>query len=575
MDYYLSIPIPSSRFLKIKAVKVVNQESSIEFQLPSWRPGRYELGNFAKNIRSIKAYDENGKALRLEKITKDKWQVLEINCKQVTIDYEYFASQPDAGACWVDEQMLYVNPIHCMIYESDNLHEKCNVYLDIPPTWEIACALKETKKHVLEVNDFHELVDSPFFASATLQHQTYSVNDHLFHIWFQGECKPDWNKIIKDFEGFTKVQLEMMHKLPNAEYHFLILILPFRFYHGVEHISSTVLALGPGYKLMEEEMYNDLLGVASHELFHAWNVKTLRPKDFIVYDYTKENYSQLGWVYEGFTTYYGDLFLARSGFFDTRNYFIEINSRLQKHFDNYGRFNLSVSDSSYDTWLDGYVPGAPARKTNIYDEGSLIALLLDLSIRRATADKKSLDDLFYQLYNDFAPQHLGYSEKDVRSLAIDLAGNNIAYVFDELLNQPVSYEVKLNEMLSYIGCYLSKTASVFSNESLFGFRIVVEGGVTRVSNVLPGSPAENAGLSREDELISCNGWKVENNLSDLIKANLQPIELNVFSQRKMKTIVLSTDSKTYFETVRIAFIPDANDQQKASFNSWCGLSFTI
>jgi len=155
MDYYLSIPIPSSRYLKIKAVKAVNQESSIEFQLPSWRPGRYELGNFAKNVRSIKAYDENGNTLRLEKISKDKWSVPDINCKQVVIDYEYFASQPDAGACWVDEQVLYVNPIHCMIYETDNLHEQCNVFLELPLNWEIACALKETKKHTLVANDFH------------------------------------------------------------------------------------------------------------------------------------------------------------------------------------------------------------------------------------------------------------------------------------------------------------------------------------------------------------------------------------------------------------------------------------
>lgn len=555
------------------AVKAVKQESSIEFQLPSWRPGRYELGNFAKNVRSINAYDENGNPLHLEKITKDKWIVHEVNCKQVIIDYEYFASQPDAGACWVDEQVLYVNPIHCMIYEADNLQEICNVHLDIPSNWEIACALKETNKHTLVANDFHELVDSPFFASATLQHQTYSVNDHLFHVWFQGECKPDWNKIIKDFEGFTKVQMAMMHKLPSAEYHFLILILPFRFYHGVEHITSTVLALGPGYKLMEEDLYADLLGVASHELFHAWNVKTLRPHDFVVYDYTKENYSHLGWVYEGFTTYYGDLFLARSGFFDVKNYFAEINARLQKHFDNYGRFNLSVSDSSYDTWLDGYVPGAPARKTNIYDEGSLIALLLDLTIRKATSDKKSLDDLFYQLYNDFAPQHLGYTEKDVRALAMNLGSNTIAYVFDELLNQPVSYEAKLNEMLNYVGCYLSKIASVWSNESLFGLRIFVEGGITKVANVLPGSPAENAGLAREDEIISCNEWKVENNLNELIKANLQPIQLNVFSQKKLKAIVLTADTKTYFDTVKIAAISGANDQQKVAFKSWCGLNF--
>src|SRR6185369_4870034 len=111
------------------------------------------------------------------------------------------------------------------------------------------------------------------------------------------------------------------------------------------------------------------------------------------YDYTQENYSRLGYVAEGVTTYYGDLFLARSGVFNLDEYFEELNQRINKHLNNYGRFNMSVAQASFDTWLDGYVPGIPHRKTSIYDEGCLIALMTDLLIRRHTKNKKSLDDV--------------------------------------------------------------------------------------------------------------------------------------------------------------------------------------
>src|SRR5271169_6174527 len=119
----------------------------------------------------------------------------------------------------------------------------------------------------------------------------------------------------------------MMKEFPFSEYHFHIQLLPVKFHHGVEHLNSTVLTLGPGYKLMDEDLYTDSIGVASHELFHAWNIKSIRPIEMMPYDYTKENYTRLGFVAEGVTTYYGDLFLLRCGVYNLKQYFIEMNVR--------------------------------------------------------------------------------------------------------------------------------------------------------------------------------------------------------------------------------------------------------
>ncbi|CAN5564078.1 PDZ domain-containing protein [soil metagenome] len=566
---------PESRFLNITFKIDIDPASFTEVALPAWRPGRYELGNFAKNIRNWCVYDQHGLPLSFTKINKDTWKIQTDGVSQIEVRYEYYAAQADAGACWVDKDLMYVNPVHCLMYLPGNLHVPCSLRVVVPDDWQIACSMQSKEKHILLAEDFHELVDSPFFAAKALHHRTYSVNDYEFHVWLHGNVKPDWDLILKDFKAFTEIQLSMMHSFPVAEYHFLVLILPYRFYHGVEHIKSTVLALGPDYQFMHKELYADFLGVASHELFHAWNVKTLRPDDFVIYDYSRENYSQLGWVYEGFTTYYGDLFLARSGFFDQTNYFAEINARLQKHFDSNGRFNYSVAESSFDTWLDGYVPGVPHRKTSIYDEGSLFALMLDLYLRRSSAGKNSLDTLFIRLYQDFAPLKKGYREQDVKLLAIKLSDGGVEKLFDRWIHQRISYESDLQELLNYVGCYLQRKGAAQVHEKLFGFRVATEGGVLKVASVIPGSPAEFAGLSKDDEVIACNGRKVEQNLNDLMSREKNEVILSVFTQRELRNIILKSDGKTYFDQVTIATIAEANEQQMQAFTSWTGLKMKL
>lgn len=571
MKYRFSAPLPHTRYLRIEAVKENPTEQPLDFRVSSWRPGRYELGNFAKNIRGMKATGPSGEELPMHKVEKDCWRIELAPQGRITLHYEYFAAQPDAGACWLDESLMYVNPVHCIVFDPaspDNVYE---VDLDIPHDWQIACGLPVVNKRII-ATDLNSLLDSPFLAAKALHHRTYSVNDYNFHIWFHGNVQPDWDRILGDFKAFTAVQLDMMKFFPVADYHFLILMLPFRFYHGVEHTNSTVLALGPGYQLMQNELYTDLMGVASHELFHVWNVKTLRPKDFLQYDYTRENYSRLGWVYEGFTTYYGDLFLARSGFFKASGFFVEVNQRLQRHFDNYGKYFSSVAESSYDTWLDGYVPGTPWRKTSIYDEGCLIALLLDLYIRRSSKGKHSLDDLFVQLYQDFAQRKQGYREQDVIRLAVSLSDEGVEEIFNHLIHGRADYSSRLQDLLPAVGCWLSLKPSAIRQESLFGIRTVQEGGLLKVAQVVPGSPGEKAGLAKDDELVACNGWKIEGNFSDLIAAGEQDsCALTVFSQKKMKQVTVKKGEKRYFDTVSLLKIEDADPSARAAFTAWSGL----
>lgn len=567
MEYIISCKNPASRFIQVKAL-FNNRDSQIpEFQLPSWRPGRYELGNFAKNLRGMSAHT-NGKALPITKISKDRWIIPDAPAGLITLEYEYYAAQPDAGACWVDDDIIYINPVHCFIYNTGEFNAPCTVTADIPPDWKIASSL-EIKGNILSALNFDQLADSPFFISPNLRHDYYTENGIKFHIWFYGNGQPDFNRIKKDFSAFTRVQLGMMESFPVTDYHFLVLLLPYPFYHGVEHKSSTVLALGPGNKIMQPELYSSLIGVASHELFHVWNVKTLRPADFLHYDFTKENYSRLGWVYEGFTTYYGDLFLSRSGYFSAKDFLKELDIRLQKHSDNPAVIYSTVTESSFDTWLDGYVKGVPGRKTSIYDEGCLIALMLDLFIRRESKNKYSLDHLFRKLYDDFTERNTGYSEQDIQRLAEELAGSSPRNIFN-LLHERKSYIPLLQELLNSVGCYISQSVPQHLHEKLYGFKL--QNNI--VIQVWPGSPAESAGIAVDDHLIACNEEKIENDISDLIYGD-KPDKFYLFSRKKLKIITMNADGINYFQKNSIALLTDATKQQKEAFKLWCGNEFTL
>lgn len=339
IHYKLYLKNPAAHYIYVDLTVTGIKDETLELQLPAWRPGRYELGNFAKNIKRVDAFDEQGKVLSYTKTNKDHWIINTQGAQTVKVTYSYHTTEINAGNCFADETQIYVNPVHLCMYVPARMQEKHTIELDVPDNYKIATSLTVDQK-TLTANSFDELADSPFIASAAIKSDVYELNGIKFWLHFNGECRPDFETIKQHFTAFTKTQLSFWGGFPANEYHFLFQVLPFKFYHGVEHQKSTVIALGPGYALNKGKVYEDLLGVSSHELFHTWNVKYIRPAEMLPYDFTKENYARTGYVYEGFTTYYGDLLLLTSGVFTTDQYFETLEERLQKHFHNYGRFNL-------------------------------------------------------------------------------------------------------------------------------------------------------------------------------------------------------------------------------------------
>lgn len=570
INYSLYQKNPSSHYIYVDLTIDDVSGDELQLQLPAWRPGRYELGNFAKNVKRVDAFGEDGKPLRYSKKNKDLWVIETGGEKKIKVTYSYFANEPNAGACFADDKILYVNPVHLCMYVPNRMNETHCVELNVPDSYKIAGSLAISGK-TLTATNFDELADSPFFASERIQSDFYEVDGLRFYLHFCGECRPDWKKIKDHFTKFTKVQLDFWGGCPVKEYHFLYLVLPHKFYHGVEHQKSTMIALGPGYALNHGKTYEDLLGVSSHELFHTWNIKYIRPTEMLPYDLTKENYARTGFVYEGFTTYYGDVMLRKAGVFSDEDYFDTLEERLMKHFHNYGRYNLSVADSSWETWLDGYVPGAPYRKTSIYDEGNLVAFMLDVMILKATKNERSLMDVCRILYNDFAKKGKGYSEQDVIAAVEKTAGIPFGDFFTAYVYGTESYEAPLNSCFSYVGLEMQKLPNHHPHERIFGFKAAEHPPHTRVSLVAPYSPAWKAGLAINDDIIAVNGHTLKHDLSEWLNYyEGDNISLTVSSGGAIKTLQLEASKKdvSYFDIYKLRFLEQASDEQKANYRKW-------
>ena len=555
MHYKFYVKNPSVHYLYIDlTIENVNEEFLL-LQLPTWRPGRYELGNFAKNIKKLDVFNESGQLLTWEKTNKDLWKVTTNGATKIKVTYSYYAAELNAGSTYVDEKQVYCNPVNCCMYVPNRVDEKHNIELDVPEDFKIATSLHKLSKKSFVAENFDELADSPFIASLKLNSFNLLIDGVNYYLHFNGECKPSLELYQKDFVPFIKECVAFFGGIHVNEYHFMFQILPFRFYHGVEHVKSTVIAIGPGYAINDGDTYLDILGVSCHELFHTWNIKTIRPKEMLPYDFTKENYSKTGYVYEGITTYYGDKLLLTSGVFSLNQYFETLEERLNKHFHNFGRFNLSLADSSFETWLDGYVPGAPYRKVSIYDEGNLIAFMLDILILKSTNNKNSLRDVMLELYYEFYKKGKGYSENDILSIVHKISGNDFDDFFKKYVFGLEEYEEELKKCFEYIGIELIKNPSHFACERYLGFKVADVNGSKKISLIVPYSPAWKAKISPMDEIIAINGIAVKTDVHQWLNYFIQhsdKLEITLLSTNELKKVEIQNSFKReFFETHKL------------------------
>ena len=415
-NYHIKSANPTTQFIQIELSIYLASPQKLSLQLPAWRPGRYQIADYAKNIRSFSVTDTNDSLIPFEKSQKNRWEISVQNPTTIRIRYDYYAAKMDAGSCWVDETQIYLNFVNCCLEVLDFPQLTYELTMEIPEDFQSMSTIPLSPDRQLIANSFQQLADSTFLAAAKLTHWKYEVGLVEFHCWFKGEIHFDQTKFLEDFIKFSQRQIEDFGEFPEQEYHFIFLLLPFPHYHGVEHKRGTVITFGPAERLAESSQMEELLGVSSHELYHAWNVCRIRPSELLPYDFSKETFTRAGWMLEGITTYMGDLYLLKSGGYEPEVYLKHLSNSINRASKNLGWQNSSILESSFDLWLDGYENGIPERKVNIYAHGAVIALCLDLILLKSK--QSSLPQIMREAWQEFGKPNLGYSANSFWNLIL-------------------------------------------------------------------------------------------------------------------------------------------------------------
>ncbi|NVK50956.1 MAG: M61 family peptidase [Cyclobacteriaceae bacterium] len=405
-QYQISCKNPASQYLQIQVKIPVSFPGKVKLQLPIWRAGRYFPSNYAQFVRNFSVHFEGEEFIPFYKGNKSLWVIEVEKSGNYEVQYEFFAGTMDAGSSWVDDQQVYINLVNCCMEISGTRPYSYDFKFKLPYPIQV-CTLPEKREQTYFANNFQEVADSTILASKEITHWKFKIGDYRFHCWLQGEIHFEKEDFLNSLKKVATSQLKDFGVFPEPEYHFIFQLLPYQHYHGVEHRRGTVITYGPAEKLKHNKHLMELLGVSSHELYHAWNVCRIRPKELLPYDFSTENYTTFGWILEGITSYMGDLFLLKSGVISIKEYSKKLQNTIQRVSEDFGWRNSNILESSFDTWVDGYHVSAPDRKQNIYANGALIALGIDLML---LANGSSLTEVMQKAWVRYGKNNRGYHD---------------------------------------------------------------------------------------------------------------------------------------------------------------------
>jgi len=577
--YRLHVPEPSTHLLAVE-LAADDVRGPSELVMPSWTPGSYLMREFPRNVVQFEATDGARNALRSEKTDKNRWRVEAPPDGTLRARWIVHADELTVRTSHVDATHAYINGASVFMYLRGREGEPAAVEVHAPAGWRVATALTALDERRFLAADYDELVDSPM-EIGTHQAVRWTVDgvSHEYAVWGRGNADP--RRLAADTTRIVLAEREIFGELPYPAFTF-ILHLTSGGGGGLEHRNSTsLLAERWGFR---GPSYESFLGLAAHELFHAWNGKRIRPAALGPFDYTRESYTRDLWVVEGITTYYTDLLLRRAGLIPQQRYLDKVAEMISRFRVLPGRMVQPLADASFDTWIKFYRPDAntPNATISYYQKGALVALLLDLRIRAVTENARSLDDLMRLLWERYGARDTGFPEGAVETAAAEVAGTDLRAFFDHVLRSTaeLDYEGVLAAAgLRLLPVHLAAGASqgqhphppALPQESHTGLTLRQEGGRVSVVNVLAGSAAWRAGVNAGDELVALDGFRIPSpewlnaRLVERQRGSIVP--LTVFRRDELLTLQLPVETGPPQRWV-LRTDPDATPEQKALLAHW-------
>lgn len=535
------------------------------FMLPVWIPGSYMIREFARNIVALRAANHAGRKVAITKLDKNTWRAAAVN-GPLTLTYEVYAWDLSVRAAHLDDTLGFFNGASVFLAACGREHAPCEVEVRRPAGaayrgWRVATALREargTRRYsfgLYVAQDYDELIDHPV-TIGEFELARFDAHRVPHDVVIAGKVASlDMPRLCADLKRVCEAQIALFEprtkRAPMERYVFMTLAVGDG-YGGLEHRASTALIcrrddLPAKGKPEMTDGYRTYLGLCSHEYFHTWHVKRIKPAAFAPYDLTRENYTPLLWLFEGFTSYYDDLMLVRAGLISQQEYFTLLGKTIGAVLSGSGRLRQSVAESSFDAWIKYYRQDENAANAIVsyYTKGSLIALAFDLSIRTQTRHRKSLDDvmrLLWQRYGrDFyAGRPTGIEETDVEALFVEATGADLKKLFRDAVNG--TRELPLDALLTPFGIDL---AADTNGRLSLGARVRTTGNECTLASVFDAGAAQRAGLSAGDVLVAIDGLRVTGAGLDALLARYRAgdvVEVHAFRRDELRVVRLKLDA---------------------------------
>ncbi len=510
--------------------------------LPAWIPGSYMIREFSRNIVSIRA-ECDGKAVPLTKLDKHSWQAAPCD-GALMVEYDVYAWDLSVRAAHLDQQHGFFNgtSVFLSVLGQESAPHEVNIVQPKDAAckhWRVATTLPELKAKrygfgSYQAANYDELIDHPVemgdFALAT-----FKAHGVPHDIVVTGKVPNlDLDRLCRDLKAICETQIAFFEptgkKAPMERYVFMTMAVGDG-YGGLEHRASTALICAradlPTTATSSTEIgdgYLKFLGLCSHEYFHTWNVKRIKPAAFAPYQLQAESYTPLLWLFEGFTSYYDDLMLVRAGLIDEAAYFKLLGKTVNSVLRGSGRNKQSVADSSFDAWGKYYRQdeNAPNAIVSYYTKGSLIALALDLTLRSKTGGDKSLDDVMQALWQRYGRDFYkgkgnkegegrGVTPAEVEALFDEISGARMKPFFERYIRG--TDDVPLARLLAPFGVTYSDARK--GDKPSLDVSLGRDGNDAKLAQVHQGGAAHQAGLSAGDVLVALDGLRVTGNPANL------------------------------------------------------------
>lgn len=535
---------PEAHLFEVSCCVAAPNPAGQIFTLPAWIPGSYMIREFSRNIVHIRA-EAQGYPVALEKLDKATWKAAPTQ-GPLTIICQVYAWDLSVRTAHLDTTHGFFNGTSVFLKPQGQEHYPCHLTIAPPAganytSWQLATSLKPLHKTrqgfgEYQAENYEDLIDHPV-EMGTFTRLEFKVKGIPHSLVVTGQTEFNQARLCKDLETLCTWQMELFGA-PDLDQPYVFLVMAVGSgYGGLEHKNSTALICNrndlPSPGLAENtwtEGYVRFLGLCSHEYFHRWNVKRIRPQAFVNQTLAQESYTRLLWLFEGFTSYYDDLCLVRSGLIPEATYLDLLGKTITQVQKNPGWQVQSLEDSSFDTWIKYYRPdeNTPNAVVSYYTKGALIALCLDLALRHRSKGASSLDTLMRQLWQEKGATGVGITETEIFNQVSTLGGKALG----RWLKQAVcgTEALPLARHLGHFGIQLEWQPE--SQRPWLGCRFAAGSDeAPRITHVLNGSPAEAAGLAPGDTLIALNQQRLSSQNLDAHLENLkagQAIDIHFF-----------------------------------------------